>query len=293
MVCRMASRFGGPEVSVPTPFNLMRWIEEHLDEFRKPVGNKVVLGGQSEFIAFVSGANSRNDFHVNPGEEIFIQLKGDIRVDLIDELGDRVVNPVREGDVLLIPAGVPHAPRRPEGTWGFIVERHRKPGELDGFQWHCEKCNHKLHRGRSSSRTSAAVRRDAEGVRRRSTPARAACGKCWTSTREFRWTPRSQSGVRRDEDRHATPRLPREWPDLAAALRRSALADDRAPRSVLGAHHGRGQALPGGHRPALRDRAPAGGHGLPASTARCSRPFRAVLLLGRAQAHARAEPLPQ
>jgi 3-hydroxyanthranilate 3,4-dioxygenase len=125
------------------PLNLATWIDEHRDQFLKPVGNKVIWR-EGEFIAFVSAANSRNDFHVNPGDEIFFQLKGDIRVDLqID--GERVVNPVREGEVLLVPAGVPHAPRRPAGTYGFVVERQRRPGELDGFQWHCEHCNALLH----------------------------------------------------------------------------------------------------------------------------------------------------
>jgi 3-hydroxyanthranilate 3,4-dioxygenase len=129
-----------------TSFSLMGWIEENRDAFPKPVGNKVIWSAdQTEFIAFVSGANSRNDFHVNPGDEIFVQLKGDIRVDIIEADGTRVINPVREGEILLIPALVPHAPRRPEGTWGFIVERKRLPGELDGFQWHCESCNRKLH----------------------------------------------------------------------------------------------------------------------------------------------------
>lgn len=125
------------------PFSLLGWIEDHRSDFRKPVGNKVIWS-EGEFIAFVSGANSRNDFHVNPGDEIFVQLKGDVRVDLqID--GERVINPLREGEILLIPAGLPHAPRRPEGTYGFIVERKRKAGELDGFQWHCESCNHLMH----------------------------------------------------------------------------------------------------------------------------------------------------
>lgn len=132
-------------MAVPlTPFSLRGWIEANRDEFRKPVGNKVIWK-DSEFIAFVSGANARNDFHINPGEEIFYQLEGDIRVDLIDDRGKRVINPVREGEVLLVPAGVPHAPRRPEGTWGFIVERQRKPGELDGFAWFCEACDTKIN----------------------------------------------------------------------------------------------------------------------------------------------------
>lgn len=126
------------------PLNLLGWIQENRDRFNKPVGNKVIWQ-DGEFIAFVSGGNSRNDFHVNPGDEIFLQIRGDVRVDLqID--GQRVTNPLREGELLLVPAGVPHAPRRPEGTYGFVVERVRKPGELDGFRWHCEQCNALIHR---------------------------------------------------------------------------------------------------------------------------------------------------
>jgi 3-hydroxyanthranilate 3,4-dioxygenase len=128
-----------------TPFGLMEWIEQNKDSFPKPVGNRVTWPGSEDFIAFVSGANSRNDFHINPGDEIFVQIKGDIRVDIIDPDGRRVINPVREGEVVLIPGGVPHAPRRPAGTWGFIVERVRRPGELDGFAWYCESCDHKMH----------------------------------------------------------------------------------------------------------------------------------------------------
>lgn len=126
-----------------TPLNLMGWIHENREHFPKPVGNKVIWQ-DGEFITFVSAANSRNDFHVNPGDEVFLQLRGDIRVDLqID--GERVINPLREGELLLVPAGVPHAPRRPAGTYGLIVERKRRPGELDGFRWHCEQCNALVH----------------------------------------------------------------------------------------------------------------------------------------------------
>jgi len=123
--------------------DLADWIKESEGEFHKPVGNKVIWE-DSEFIVFVSGGNSRNDFHINPGDEVFLQVEGDVRVDLqID--GERVINPLREGEMLFIPALVPHAPRRPEGTYGLVVERKRKPGELDGFAWHCENCNAKIH----------------------------------------------------------------------------------------------------------------------------------------------------
>lgn len=126
------------------PFNLMGWIQANRSEFNKPVGNHTLWKDGTEFISFCSGANARNDFHINPSDEIFLQLKGDIRVDLILD-GERVVNPVREGEIMLVPAWVPHAPRRPDGTWGLVVERHRAEHELDRFVWFCENCANKLH----------------------------------------------------------------------------------------------------------------------------------------------------
>ena len=30
-------------------------------------------------------------------------------------------------------------------TIGIVVERARRPGELDGFIWYCERCGAKLH----------------------------------------------------------------------------------------------------------------------------------------------------
>lgn len=126
------------------PFNVMGWIEENRGEFKKPVGNHVMWTAGTEFIAFCSGANARNDFHINPSDEIFYQLQGDIRVDLILD-GKRMVNPVREGEILLVPAWVPHAPRRPADTWGMVIERHRADDELDRFAWFCENCATKIH----------------------------------------------------------------------------------------------------------------------------------------------------
>jgi 3-hydroxyanthranilate 3,4-dioxygenase len=128
-----------------SPLNLLRWIEENRDAFRPPVANKVIWQ-DSEFICMViHGPNSRNDFHVDPGDEIFYQLRGDIRVDIMQD-GERQTNLVREGDLLLVPACVPHAPLRPSDTWGLVVERKRRSDELDQLVWFCESCNHELHR---------------------------------------------------------------------------------------------------------------------------------------------------
>ena len=111
--------------SALTPFSLMGWIEEHRDQFPKPVGNKVIWQ-DTEFIAFVSGANSRNDFHINPGDEIFFQLEGDIRVDLqID--GERVINPVRQGGTSGTSTTAPDAA---SARTKRIIAAWRRPGTV-------------------------------------------------------------------------------------------------------------------------------------------------------------------
>src|SRR5438128_576598 len=79
------------------PVHLMKWIEEHKTLFSGPVANKEVFP-ESEFIyQIVRGPNARNDFHIDPGDEIFYQLKGDITVRCIDADGSPRDITVREG----------------------------------------------------------------------------------------------------------------------------------------------------------------------------------------------------
>ena len=59
--------------------------------------------------------------------------------------GRQVDAPIRAGEVLLIPPNMPHSPQRPADTVGLVIERARRAGELDGFQWYCERCGHLLY----------------------------------------------------------------------------------------------------------------------------------------------------
>jgi 3-hydroxyanthranilate 3,4-dioxygenase len=52
---------------------------------------------------------------------------------------------IREGDIFLLPARVPHSPQRPANTVGLVIERKRLEGENDGFMWFCENCGDKLY----------------------------------------------------------------------------------------------------------------------------------------------------
>jgi 3-hydroxyanthranilate 3,4-dioxygenase len=125
-------------------FNFRDWIDENRHLLKPPVGNRQVFRDSEFIIMVVGGPNSRKDFHVDPGEEFFYQLEGDMLLKTVQG-GKHVDVPIREGDIFLLPPNVPHSPRRFANTIGLVIERQRRPGEIDGFQWYCERCDHLLY----------------------------------------------------------------------------------------------------------------------------------------------------
>jgi len=125
-------------------FSFHGWIDEHRHLLRPPVGNKRVFPDGDFIIMVVGGPNERKDYHVDPGQELFYQLEGDMLLKTIQD-GRPVDVPVRQGEMLLIPPRLPHSPQRRAGTVGLVIERRRQAGEQDGFQWYCAKCNNLLH----------------------------------------------------------------------------------------------------------------------------------------------------
>jgi 3-hydroxyanthranilate 3,4-dioxygenase len=123
-------------------FNFRQWIDRAL--LKPPVGNKRVFADGDFVIMVVGGPNARKDYHVDPGQEFFYQLEGDMVLKTMQD-GRAVDLPIREGEVLLIPPLLPHSPQRGANTVGLVVERARRPGELDGFQWYCERCGERLY----------------------------------------------------------------------------------------------------------------------------------------------------
>ncbi len=131
------------------PFNFQRWIDDHRHLLKPPVGNKCLFGGADHpdgdfIIMVVGGPNARKDYHVDPGDEFFYQLEGDM-VLKTRQNGGPVDVPIRQGEILLLPARVPHSPQRQANTVGLVIERRRRAAERDGFQWYCEKCNNLLY----------------------------------------------------------------------------------------------------------------------------------------------------
>ena len=131
-----------------SPINIWKFIEENKDSLKPPVNNKVVWKDAELMMMVLGGPNKRRDFHVDPSEEIFYQLKGDCYVEIINEEGKREVITVREGEMFLLPANVPHSPHRVADTIGLVIERNRDHGELEDFVWFCDQCDQEMHRTR-------------------------------------------------------------------------------------------------------------------------------------------------
>jgi 3-hydroxyanthranilate 3,4-dioxygenase len=125
------------------PFNLKSWIEENRHLLKPPVGNKMIHNGNL-MIMVVGGPNQRTDYHVNPGEELFYQIEGDIVLRVMEDGKPRDV-PIRQGEMFLLPAGIPHSPQRPADTVGLVIEHKRPERANDHMRWYCKKCGAVVH----------------------------------------------------------------------------------------------------------------------------------------------------
>ena len=65
--------------------NLKKWIEEHKELLKPPVGNKCVWKDRNFIVMVIGGPNRREDYHINSDEEFFHQIKGNIVLKYIDD----------------------------------------------------------------------------------------------------------------------------------------------------------------------------------------------------------------
>ena len=126
------------------PINFKKWIDENRHLLKPPVSNKVVYENADFMIMVVGGPNSRKDYHVDPVEEFFYQVEGDMILKIMEN-DNRVDIPIKEGEIFLLPKYIPHSPQRFKDTIGIVIEFRREEGVLDSFQWYCDQCDHLLH----------------------------------------------------------------------------------------------------------------------------------------------------
>lgn len=126
------------------PLNLKRWIDENRHLLKPPVGNKKIWEDTDFDVFIVGGPNSRKDYHIDPNEEFFYQLEGDMLLKVVED-GVHKDIVIQEGEVFLLPPNIPHSPQRFENTVGLVVEYKRAEGTQDGLRWYCDGCGEVLH----------------------------------------------------------------------------------------------------------------------------------------------------
>uniref|UniRef100_A0A8C2JEA5 3-hydroxyanthranilate 3,4-dioxygenase n=1 Tax=Cyprinus carpio TaxID=7962 RepID=A0A8C2JEA5_CYPCA len=113
--------------------NTDKWIAENENSFLPPVCNKLMFFYQLN-IMYVGGPNARKDYHIEEGEELFYQVRGDMVLKVIEDGKHKDIH-IREGEMFLLPARIPHSPQRYANTVGLVVERMRLRSETDGLRY--------------------------------------------------------------------------------------------------------------------------------------------------------------
>jgi len=126
------------------PIDFKAWIEENRHLLKPPVGNKKIWEDTNFDVFVVGGPNHRKDYHIDPDEEFFYQIEGDMTLKVVvdGEFKDIVIP---EGAIFLLPPNIPHSPQRGENTVGLVIEHKRAEGEFDGLRWYCDSCHDVLH----------------------------------------------------------------------------------------------------------------------------------------------------
>lgn len=118
----------------PSAVDFGAWVEAARPSLQPPVGNKLLYGGQHK-VMIVGGPNQREDYHLEIGEEIFLQLEGDMCLKIMERGVPKDVV-IKEGEIFMLPGRIPHSPQRKAATIGLVLERERSTEEIDGLRWY-------------------------------------------------------------------------------------------------------------------------------------------------------------
>eukprot|EP01031_Cornospumella_fuschlensis_P049069 gene49069-60066_t len=99
--------------------DLAQKIEQLLPVLKPPVSNSMLFNDRLK-VMIVGGPNQRKDFHIEMGEELFYQYRGDMELIIMNP--DQQTIKIKEGEFFLLPAGIPHSPQRFADTVGIVFE---------------------------------------------------------------------------------------------------------------------------------------------------------------------------
>lgn len=121
-------------------------LEQIAEGIRKSVKPVSILWQAPDTIAFVArGRQGRSEFHRDPSDEVMYMIRGDMNLHYLTPEGEERIALVKQGEIIYCPAGTPHSPRFPTDAFLLVLERKRRPDEMDRFSWYCEKCHAVLY----------------------------------------------------------------------------------------------------------------------------------------------------
>jgi len=104
-------------------------LKSVIDDVKAEGKSRRVLWQDSESIAFLSsGRKERWDFHIDPADEVTLQLTGVQHLVYRTAEGKEQTADIKAGQILLCPAGVPHSP---QNFWVGSFECPQ-PGQVRG-----------------------------------------------------------------------------------------------------------------------------------------------------------------
>ncbi len=119
--------------------NFGQWLGDNKHLLKPPVGNKNLYNDGGFMVFVVGGPNERTDYHIDPLEELFYMIKGDMTLKIVEDGEFRDLK-IREGECFLLPPCVPHSPQREADTVGVVVEYARPADKHDTVLWYCPGC---------------------------------------------------------------------------------------------------------------------------------------------------------
>ena len=124
--------------------DLNDYISKNRSTLKPPVANKLMFDCNSLKIMIVGGPNQRDDYHIEKGEELFIQLQGHMDLDIMDNNKFKRIR-ISKGEMFVLPPCIPHSPQRYANSIGLVFERVRYKNENDALRWYVPDTNNILY----------------------------------------------------------------------------------------------------------------------------------------------------